>query len=216
MSTAPRTDFYTFFHKGLRRRLFEAVVLAGATDVGDTGARETLAGRLEALFALLRLHAHVEETWVHPLLAAAVPDVLAGIEREHAQHERHVEELEAQLARVKAGAGQGEALALYRDLARFVGAYLQHLDAEETSLPALWEHFDEATMAKAMADMMKTRTLDEIVASWELMLPALAPPERAGFAAALAAAPPPVVARFRATAESCLSAADWEALRARL
>src|SRR4051812_41116038 len=134
MSTpAPRTDFYTGFHKGLRRRLFETTVLAGATDVTDAAARARLGGSLDELFAWLRVHARLEDTHMHPLLAAAAPDVLARLERDHAQHEQHVVELEQQLARVREAPADAHevSLALYRALNRFLAAYLEHLDAEE-------------------------------------------------------------------------------------
>jgi hypothetical protein len=213
MSATPRTDFYTFFHKGLRRRLFETTVTAGASDAGDAEARERLAARIEALVALLRLHARLEEDHLHPLIAAKLPEQHARLEREHHHHEEELAGLEQALARVRGSGAAADGLALYRALARFCAGYLAHLDAEEAGMTLLWEGYDEPTLAQAFAGMMKTRTLDDLAMSWELMLPALAPAERAAMALAVKAAPPPVFARFAAVAEASLPAEDWARLR---
>ena len=52
-----RTDFYTVVHKALRKRLFEAVVLAGTTDYADPVERARLAHTVGEVVTMLREHA---------------------------------------------------------------------------------------------------------------------------------------------------------------
>jgi hypothetical protein len=202
-----RTDFYTLFHKGLRRRLFDLICATGATDVGDQGAAAALGRRLDDLFALLELHAQVEETFVHPFYAKVAPELLAQLEGDHHAHEAQAHQLRAEAARITAAGDGAAALAFYRALVRFVADYLHHLDLEEASLPLLWERVSEPELAQAFVGFQRSRTPAQLTMSWELMLPAMTPIERAEMAQAIAAAaPPPVTALFRAAARAALDA----------
>lgn len=215
--TERRTDFYTLFHKGLRKRLFEAVVAAGATDVADPAAGRALGLQLAALFDLLALHALVEETYVHPFFRAVAPALLARLEAEHGQHETEVNALRAEAARVTQVGDASAGLSLYRALARFVGHYLAHLDDEEAALPRLWAEVDERALGQAFGEFQRSRTPEQLTAAWELMLPALTPAERMSMALAIkAAAPEAVVARFRAAAHASLDLTQLTALAAHL
>lgn len=215
--TAPRTDFYTLFHKGLRKRLFEAVVAAGSTDLADPAARLALGVRLADLFDWLALHASVEETYVHPFFRAGAPALLARLEAEHGQHQAEVDALRAEAARITQAGDASTGLGLYRGLARFVGHYLAHLDDEEAALPQLWAAVDESALAQAFGEFQRSRTPEQLTAAWELMLPALTPAERADMALAIkAAAPPAVFARFRAAAQTSLDVSQLAKLAAQL
>lgn len=202
-----RTDFYTVFHKGLRRRLFDLICATGATDLGDGKAAAALGQRLDDLFALLELHAEVEETFVHPFYAKVAPELLAKLEGEHHAHDGQARQLRAEAARITGAGDVAKGLEFYRALVRFVADYLHHLDLEEASLPLLWERVAEPELAQAFVSFQRSRTPAQLTMSWELMLPAMTPIERAEMAQAIATgAPPPVTALFRASARAALDA----------
>jgi hypothetical protein len=202
-----RTDFYTLFHKGLRQRLFDLVCATGATELGDRDAAAALGQRLDDLFALLDLHAQVEETFVHPFYARVAADLLAQLEGDHHVHAAEAGRLRAEAARITGAGDVAAGLEFYRSLVRFVADYLHHLDLEEASLPMLWQRVSEPDLAAAFVAFQRSRTPAQLTMSWELMLPAMTPSERAEMAQAIAAgAPPPVLALFRAAAQAALDA----------
>jgi hypothetical protein len=183
--TNTRTDFYTLVHKGLRKRLFEAVVLAGATDFADERSRSRLADDVKDLVETLRDHAKNEDTFVHPVLAEALPELAHSLEREHEEHDRALTEVERAFEaafasdRVPADASRDPGQLAYRALARFAAFYLAHLEREEENQPAIWARVDEARLAAAMGAFRTSRTPEQNVAGWKLMAPALNPAERA-------------------------------------
>jgi hypothetical protein len=179
-----RTDFYTLVHKGLRKRLFDAVVLAGTTDFADERSRSRLADDVKALAQTLREHAKHEETFLHPILGSAVPALAASLDREHEEHDRALVDVErafeAAFAQepVPGDASRDPSHLAYRALARFASFYLGHLEREEASQPAVWACVDDARLVAAMNAFRASRTLDQHLAGWEMLLPALNPAER--------------------------------------
>jgi hypothetical protein len=77
-----RTDFYTVVHKALRKRLFEAVVLAGTTDYADPEDRLKLEDTVAEILTTLREHAEHEEEFLHPILAEALPEAVQSLRAE--------------------------------------------------------------------------------------------------------------------------------------
>jgi hypothetical protein len=76
-------DPYTPIHKGLRRALFEMAIAAGAVDPFDAESRAGFQARLESVVEMLRHHARIEETCVHPVLAVRLPGPFRRLERQH-------------------------------------------------------------------------------------------------------------------------------------
>lgn len=154
-----RTDFYTVVHKGLRKRLFEAVILAGATDYAGLEDRARLAQVIGEVVTALRQHAEHEEEFLHPILAEVLPEAAQSLEAEHAEHHRTLDEVERAFEVAIAERTELAGHRAYRTLARFTAQFLAHVEEEEAGQPRLWELVDEARLAAAMAAFKRSRAL---------------------------------------------------------
>lgn len=211
-----RDDLFTHIHKGLRLGLFEITTMAGATDWNDPDAVRVLDARWRPLLALLRSHARHEDDHIFRLLEGRDPRALAGVAEQHGDLDDLLDHVAETFDAVVAHPDPAAGLALYRDLARFVAAYLPHLHEEETAVMArIWDLCTDNEIAATRAAFMAEITPAEQATTMELMLPALDRTTRHGLAATMAAtAPPPVVDGILAIGDSVLPPADAEALRA--
>ena len=212
-----RTDFYTLVHKGLRKRLFETVILAGATDYADPEDRARLARIVGELVTTLREHAEHEDEFLHPIIAEVLPEAAQSLHREHEGHHRALDEVErafeAAVAERTAVAGHRA----YRTLARFTAQFLAHIEEEEAGQRRVWELAGEARLAAGMAAFKRSRTLEQSLAGWATMLPAMNPAERTGtFRALRDGAPAPVLTAASRLAEQVLDARAWQAVKGTL
>jgi hypothetical protein len=180
---AARTDFYTLVHKSLRKRLFEAAVRAGTTDYTDDEERTTLEETVAALVLTLREHAANEERFIHPILEERLPDLAATLSSEHEEHDRALADLERAFTRALAERTALATHGAYRALARFLAFYLEHLEREEASQPAIWAAVPEARLAAAMAAFRASRTPAEMQIGMQYMLAAMNASERAAMQA---------------------------------
>jgi hypothetical protein len=159
-----RTDFYTVVHKGLRKRLFEAVILAGATDYAEPEHRARLVQVVGDIVTALRQHAEHEEEFLHPILAEVLPEAAKSLEAEHAEHHRALDDVERELAVAVAERTELAGHRAYRTLARFTAQFLAHVEEEEAGQPRLWELVDEARLAAAMTAFKRSRMLERNLA----------------------------------------------------
>lgn len=212
-----RTDFYTLVHKALRKRLFEAVVLAGTTDYADSDERARLARVVAEIVTTLRAHAEHEEEFLHPIIAEVLPEAAQSLRTEHEEHHRALDEVEGAF---EVAAAERTALAghgAYRALARFTAQFLAHIEEEEAGQPRLWELVDEDRLAAGMTAFKRSRTLEQSLAGWAIMLPAMNPAERTEmFRTLKEGAPAPVFAAALRVAEPVLDATAWHTLKATL
>jgi hypothetical protein len=201
-----RTDFYTMVHKALRKRLFEAVLLAGTTDYGDADDR-----------AKLREHAAHEDQFLHPIIAEVLPEMARSRHAEHQDHHRALDEVERAFEVAAAERTGASGHRAYRTLARMAGHFLAHIEEEEASQPRLWEMAGEARLAAGMDAFKRSRTLDQTRAGWANMLPAMNPAERtAMFQGLRSGAPEGIVAAAYQVAEKVLDDRAWQALASSL
>jgi L-rhamnose mutarotase len=215
----PRIDPYTFPHKALRRVLFDLVAGASVLDA-DAGAElRVLHVAAKRSFTALEEHAHNEETFLHPVIALKLPDVVDRLTAEHRESEARIAALRSATDAVVGGLAGAErsraALELYRDLARFAADYLVHLDEEEALLPTYWERFDDDELGEVMARFRASRKPSDAMTDLERMLPALTPAERAQvFEGVRASAAPDGFRKACQTARRVLDDRAWEKLRA--
>ena len=102
-------------------------------------------------------------------------------------------------------------LAVYRALARFVAAYLSHLDLEEVgAMPALLEKFDEMTLSGIQRRIVAATAPSILRYNLKAILPAVTALERAEVLASLCARLGPAeIAELRASLGGLVSALDW-------
>lgn len=211
-----RHDLYTLVHKGQRARLFDLTARAGRLAPEDAAARAALIAELEATLAAIGDHAEAEHEHFGPLYREAAP---ATGERLARDHERVGAELAAlrgvARAALEAEGDGGRDLGLYRALARFTAAYLDHVDAEEGSLPELWSAFDDAALARAQGQLVASHPPATVRFNLQSMLPAASSPERVAFLRGLRRAMPEAAfAGVRALVAGLVSAAEWRSIEA--
>lgn len=181
MTATPRFDLYRPIHQALRAALTGTLVRLGALDVEDSAERRSLLTALDALLALMDSHLQHEECFLHPLLHAAQPLSVAGIEQEHATHRVRIAHLRAHAATVEVQGSDAAAYALYLAFARFVAESFEHMHDEETRLNALlWAHFSDDELAQVHGRLVGSIPPTQLLATLRFMLPALNPLQRAG------------------------------------
>lgn len=214
-----RIDFYGNYHKALRRALFEFSARTGLLDYDDDAALAGLSTEFEQIAQTLREHSVHEDEYMHPLLARYAPEVLKKMDVQHATLDPALDTLAEQLRAVASAADRPAAgMAFYAAINRYIGAYLEHLaDEEDIANPILWERCPHDELAQAVARFRGSFALDQVATSFEFMLPALSPPERADlYKSVRDNAPRPVFDTLLGVAEKTLAAADYDDLKQRL
>ncbi|MBV9597791.1 MAG: hemerythrin domain-containing protein [Chloroflexi bacterium] len=210
-----RDDLFTHIHKGLRLALFEFTVSVGRTDWSDPGQVAQLGDTWHALLALLQAHTAHEDEYIFRLLDNRDPLAVDPTEDEHRDQDDLLDDLARRVEALLAAPNPADGLALYRDAALFVAAYLPHLHHEETRImPRIWEVCTDDEIAATRAAFLAATTPGVSTTSLRYMLPALDPPVRRALAAGLAAAPDPIVQTVIDIAEQVLSAPDAAELQA--
>jgi len=213
-------DFYGNYHKALRRALFELSARAGLLDYEHDDAGFTrLTGDFDRITRALTEHSTHEDAYMHPLLEKYAPDVLERMEKQHHTLDPGLDGLREQLREVRSADDPAKAgMAFYASLNRYIGAYLEHLaDEEDVANPVLWERCPHDELVEAVRRFRASFALEQVVSSFEFMLPALNATERAGlYAMVRDNAPGPVFETLLGVAEKTLGAGDYDDLRRRL
>lgn len=190
----PLSDPYRAPHKALRASLGRVLESAGRTDFGDRTSIDRFRPQLEAMVQLVTTHARLEVQYVDPLLGAHAPDEASDLQHHHVELERTLHRVGAGLHAIDELLGDDEDFdredarelghSFYLALSRFVAAYLLHIaDEEETALPALREHVDEATLAAALSLARASMDPAEAARATTLILESISAPERVAFLA---------------------------------
>lgn len=213
----PRTDFYTVVHKALRKRLFETVILAGTTDYADPDDLAKLTKTVAEIVTMLREHADHEDAFLHPIIAEVLPEAARSLNAEHVEHNRALDAVERAFGVVASDRTSASGHMAYRTLARFTAHFLAHIEEEEAGQPRVWELAGEARLAAGMAAFKRSRTLEQTLAGWAHMLPAMNPAERTEmFRALKAGAPAAVFEAGLRLGEQVLEARAYDALKSSL
>jgi hypothetical protein len=139
--SASRHDFFTVIHKGQRKELFAATVLAGTIDWEDPAAADGFVALWSKLSAMLEAHAAHEHNHFLPLLDQRAHEIVAQVEAAHEHLEHELITLTDTMAVAAGKRSREQGLAVYRQLSAFVANYLLHiLDEETIVMPAIWQH----------------------------------------------------------------------------
>jgi hypothetical protein len=174
-----RLDVYTAVHKMHRARLFSLTLEAGQADPADILTMSRLAAATDALAAELTAHADHEDRFIHPLLRQNAPSLAARLDAAHATLDARLGHLRQVASAATAPAGPAaDPNALYRALAAFTAAYLEHLAVEEgEALPALWDGCTDEELSGILASFRGSRSDAENLTSLLAQLATLSPPE---------------------------------------
>ncbi|MDQ6616843.1 MAG: hemerythrin domain-containing protein [Actinomycetota bacterium] len=214
--TNERDDLFTHIHKALRLALFDITAQAGRTDWADNAEVEALGDQWRPLLALLQAHTGHEDNHILRLLDPYEPATTEPTSEQHRDLDDLLDDLAHRFEAALADPHPSVGLDLYRDLARFVAAYLPHLHDEETRVMArIWDLCRDDEIAATRVAFMADTTPDVTTTSLRYLLPALDRPTRRALIARLAAAaPPPVVEMALGIAERVLDDATFADLHA--
>jgi Hemerythrin HHE cation binding domain len=184
-----RDDLFTLIHKGLRLGLFDITVQAGRTDWADPAQVIDLGERWHGLLTLLRAHGDHEDQHILRLLDPYDPFAAEPTAEQHRDLDDLLDDLAGRFETVLAAPGVAPGLELYRDLARFVAAYLTHMHDEETRVMGrIWACCTDEEIAGARQRFMADMSPQVQALSLEYTLPALDGPTRMALEARLKAA----------------------------
>ncbi|HET9078896.1 MAG TPA: hemerythrin domain-containing protein [Trebonia sp.] len=188
-TTTERDDLFTIIHKGLRLGLFDVTVQAGRTDWADPAQVTELGERWDGLLTLLRAHGDHEDQHILRLLDPYDPLATESTAEQHRDLDDLLDDLAERFGTVLAAPGMASGLELYRDLARFVAAYLTHMHDEETRVMGrIWACCTDEEIAGARQRFMAGMSPRVQALSLEYTLPALDGPTRTALEARLKAA----------------------------
>jgi hypothetical protein len=216
-------DLYTGIHKGQRVRFFTISTEAGSIDCADQNAMDRLQEELESFREHMRLHAALEEKFIHPLLSERVPGGSRKLEEDHRIMHQQLDDLVAHFQGVKAKSSDFEkkqelALEFYRAWNRFTAFYFMHIDYEEEYVqPSLWKLCTSKELEETFRLILANQTPKELMGNLELMLPAISMGERISLLnEGRANMPPEAFQAVLKLAEHVLNTADWIALKSKL
>lgn len=177
-------DLYFSVHKGQRNRFFIISVKAGTIDWADQNTIDRLQEELESFREHMRLHAALEEKFIHPLLSERVPGGSRKLYEDHRMMHQQFDDLLAHFKRVKAKSTDFEkrqelALESYRAWNRFIAFYFTHIDYEEEDVqPSLWKLCTSKELVETFKLILANQTPKELMGNLEMMLPAMSLNER--------------------------------------
>ena len=175
----PRDDLFTHIHKALRLALFELAIQAGRTDWTSEADVADLDRVWQAVLALLRVHSAHEDRYIFRLLDDRDPLATEPAADQHRDLDDLLEHVAQRFQSVVAEPDPATGLALYRDLNRFIAAYLPHLHEEETHVMArIWECCSDEEIAATRAAFMADTPPDVQATALQYVLAAIDPPTR--------------------------------------
>jgi hemerythrin-like domain-containing protein len=170
-------DLYRDMHKGQRCRFFNILAQAGTIDYADSKALDALHDELHSFREHMRLHAHLEEKFIHTVLSQRVPGGAKQLEDDHRVISQEFDDILAHFDRIRAQSLDFEkraelALEFYRSWSRFIAFYFMHINREEEQImPALWKLCTVEELAETHKLMITDQKWEELVEDFEMILP---------------------------------------------
>ena len=216
-------DLYRDIHKGQRCRFFSIAIQAGILDYTDPRAFDSLYDRLHSFREHMRLHARLEEKFIHTVLSQRVPGGARQLEEDHRVVGQRFDDLIAHFEVMRAKTvdfeKRGElALEFYRAWSRFMAFYFMHINREEEEImPILWKLCTVEELAETHKLMITSQTQDELVEDFEMIFPNANLQERVEILGQVQVTlPPEAYQNVLKLAESILEPNDWATLKTKL
>ena len=219
----PQIDLYAGIHKGQRRRFFNIGFQVGTLDCTDQKSLDKLYDELNSFREHMRLHAHLEEKFIHTMLSQRVPGGARQLEEDHRVMHQKFDDLITHFDGIRAKPADFEkrrelTLEFYRAWNRFIAFYFMHINREEEKvMPTLWKLCTNEELADTFKMIMANQKQEEVVENLEMMLPAMNLQERAEMlGAGRAMMPPEAYQGFLKLAQRILEPNDWTNLKTKL
>jgi hypothetical protein len=214
---------YVDVHKGQRRRFFDIATQAGILDYTEPKALHTLHDELYSFRTHMRLHAHLEERFIHTVLSQRVPGGARQLEEDHRVIRQEFDDLITHFDGIRAKPVDFEksgelVLEFYRAWSRFMAFYFVHINREEEQImPLLWKLCTVEELAQTHKLMITNQKQEELIEDFEMILPNANLQERVEILGTVRVTMPhEVYQEFLKIAERILEANDWTALKTKL
>lgn len=214
---SPRMDMYAGIHKAMRAVMADTLVQIGRMDAADDASLQAGTQRLLELLEFCTSHLQHENDFVHAAMEARAPGASAAVAHEHEEHLADIARLSGLVQRLREAQAPARgplALALYRELSRFVAHNLEHMLVEETAHNAvLWAHYTDAELAGIHDALVASIPPQEMMFTARWMVPAMCPAERAMVLADMRAkAPAPAFEAILSIVQPHLDGGEWTKL----
>lgn len=178
-----RVDLYGPVHKGLRAALCDTATLLGRTDFEDRESCREVASSVARILRFLDEHAEHEDAVILPEIQRYSPELQAELRSDHARIEGLQAEAAALAARL-ASAATPERISLgariHERLWLLVAEHARHMQSEETRANRILHANTTDEELLALQGRIVGSIAPARMAEWmEMILPALAPAERA-------------------------------------
>lgn len=216
-AAGPRFDMYAGIHKAMRAFMADTLLAVGRMDCDYAPELERVSQRVLELLAACRSHLQHENDFLHTAIEARAPGTTGRVGGEHAEHETAIEQLERQVARLRAAPAAErahEAQRLYRALALFMAENLEHMHYEETvHNAALWAHYPDEDLVAIHDALVASIPPQEMMAIARWLVPFMNPQERAMMLLDMRAkAPAPAFQAILDTIQPHLDQREWAQL----
>ncbi len=216
-------DLYRDMHKGQRSRFFNILVQAGTMDHADLKVLDAMYNELCSFREHMRLHAHLEEKFIHTVLSQRVPGGAKQLEEDHLVIRQEFDDMIAHFDGIRAQLPDFEklgelALEFYRAWSRFISFYFMHIDREEEQImPVLWKLCTVEELAETHKLMITDQKSEELVEDFEMIFPNANPQERVEILGTLRVLmSSEAYQEFLKLAERLLAPNDWANLKTEL
>lgn len=164
-----RYNIFFPIHKGLRALLYETSVQLQHTCFINTTEAEAAVARIKTVIDLFESHAHKEDSFVFPAIAAWEPSVVAAFESEHEEDHALGEDLQNWLTAfgyaTAPSAKQTLGEELTKSFTRFTVFNLRHMAKEEQVInPILWRYYSDGEIHDITLKIMQAAPPEEMVA----------------------------------------------------
>lgn len=151
--TDNRYNVFNQIHKGLRALLYDTALCIQQTDFSKDDASETI-NKISLVVDLFDEHAHHEDTYILPLVAAHDTAMVDDFEKDHEIDHKLSDALREQVNEWTKAATKSERIAIGQSLFfsfnEFVAFNLYHMNKEENQLLySLWKHNSDETLLQA-------------------------------------------------------------------
>ena len=221
-ANSARFDIYCNVHKGLRAFMSDTLMRVARMNPDDPGERDPVLFHVRQLLEILDAHIEHENEHVHPAIEARCAGASQQIAGEHESHRQAIARVEARLeaisnARQRQARGAA-ALALYRELALFIGENFEHMEMEESMHnSALWAAYTDDEIHLIHQRLLSAVDPAQMAVFLRWIVPNLSHPERCEMLGGMQQGmPPEAFEQVLELVRSHLGTRDWGKLSSAL
>jgi hemerythrin-like domain-containing protein len=214
-----RYNIFFPIHKGLRAMLYETAMQLQHTCFTSADEAEAAVAQVKNVVHLFESHAHKEDSYVFPAIAAWEPSVVAAFESEHEEDHALGEDLQNWLTALGYAAAPSAKQTLGEELTKaytqFMVFNLRHMAMEEQVInPILWRYYSDGELHDITLKIMKAAQPEEMAAFSRWMVRGLNNTELAAWLKGVKnTAPEPAFYGLLSLAEGELHPRRWNVLQ---